>query len=160
MGLLDKTNPAATHASVRRAALLGAVLFAVIYAAFAAGFHWWGDGDSSWSMGDAIAWTAFGAFIIGLMEWQPLDIPNVGDVAPHCEMEFAIKLDPERFGPIEEVSVNDLYQEVLDAMRSQHPDQQVDEEEVWARLRNLVVDRLSVVEDEVTPQARFMYELA
>lgn len=160
MGLLAKTNPAATYASVRRAALLGAVLFAVSYAAFAAGFHWWGDGASSWSLDGALAWTAFGALMIGLMEWQPPDLPNVGDVAPHFEMEFAIKLDPERFGPIEEVNVNDLYQEVLHAMRSQHPEQQIDEDEVWIRLRNLVVDRLGVDESEVTPQARFMHELA
>ena len=160
MGLLEKTNPAATYASVRRAALLGAVLFAVSYAVFAAGFHWWSDGASNWSLCGALAWTAFGAFIIGLMEWQPLDLPNVGDVAPHCEMEFAIKLNPERFGPSEEVSVNDLYQEVLHAMRSQHHDQPIDEDEVWNRLRNIVVDRLGVDEDEVTPQARFMYELA
>lgn len=140
--------------------MLGAVLFAVMYAGFAACVTCWGDGAPSWSVGGAIAWTAFGSFIIGLMEWQPPDINSVGDVVPYCETEFAISLDPARFGPIEEVSVNDLYQELLHAMRSQHPDQQANEAEVWTRLRALIVDRLGVDEDEVTPQARFMYELA
>jgi hypothetical protein len=94
------------------------------------------------------------------MDWQPPDMPDVGDLVYQCELKFAIKLEREHFLTVEDVTVSDLNREVLDAIKSQHPADPVDEAAVWIQLRDLVVQCLGVDKDEVTPQARFLFELA
>ena len=160
MGLLAKTNPAATFETVRRAAMIGAAVSALLYAALVVCSRAWSQSPANWSFAIAIPLTLAGAFLFGLLEWQPPDMPDVGDVLLHCELKFAIKLDTQRFLPVDNVSVGDLNREVLDAIRSQHPADLVDEAVVWIQLRDLIVERLGVDKDEVSPEARFLYELA
>lgn len=160
MGLLDRTNPAATPATVRRAAASGAGVFTLLYVAFVACSQEWSDSPTDWSFTTAILWTTFGAFIFGLMNWQPPDMPDVGDVVYLCKVKFAIKIDRERLPPIENLSVGDLNREVLASIKSERPVDVVDEVGVWIQLRDLIVECLGVDKDEVTPEARFLIELA
>ena len=160
MGLLDRTNPAATPATVRRAAAIGAVVFLLLYVAFVVCSKQWSDSSTEWSFAVVIPWTLFGAFIFALMDWQPPDMPDVSDVVYLCEVKFAIRIDRERLLPIEKLRVGDLHREVLAAIKSTRPTDVVDEAGVWMQLRDLVVECLSVDKDEVTPEARFLIELA
>ena len=142
---------------MRRAAIIGASIFATMYAAFVTFSYFWSDGSVEWNTAIAILWTLFGAFLLGLLEWQPLDMPDVSEVALRCEREFGVKLPDDQIGAI--VSVDDLYRLLLAAILSQRGDQ-ADEAAIWDKLRTLISNSLGVDKDEVIPSARFLYELA
>ena len=160
MGLLDRTNPAAAPAAVRRAAAIGAAVFLLPYVTFVVCSQQWSDNATEWSFAIAIPWTLFGAFIFALMNWQPPDMPDIADLVHLCEVKFGIRIDRERLLPIEKLSVGDLHREVLAAIKSTRPADWGDEPGVWLELRDLIVECLSVDKDEVRPEARFLIELA
>ena len=66
MGLLDKTNPRATRASVLRHALL----FALLSVLLITGVAWCRGVPAIYFPAIAVASAVFGAFVGGLMEWQ------------------------------------------------------------------------------------------
>lgn len=160
MALLEKTNPAATPASVRRAAIIGAGGYALLFIVGAACLNWRDVRHADWQLlaTTFVPWVMFGALVGALMNWQPPDMPQVGELLGQCELTFAVRLPNEKLSLIE--SVGDLHREVVDALRSQRGEASLDESAVWLRLKSLIVDELGVHEDEIVPSARFLYELA
>ncbi len=159
MGLLSKTNPAATRESVmRHAAIFGGVV-AIGYPIAC----WFASGAGLCAHWPVLypLFIILGSALGGLLEWQTLDMIPVEEIVKEVEEEFDIRIDEARIEKIE--TVEDLLNAVLDAICSQPPKKRQSESEirenVWARLRMLIVEQMGVDEDEVVPAARFYYEL-
>lgn len=157
MGLLTKTNPAATRDSVIRHALIFGVIAAVIAPFVIAGNP---AMKESWPILYPLAVLA-GAALGGLLEWQPLDDVDVDEVVRDAEEEFDVSIPVEELPSIE--SVGNLFDVVLASLRSQHPERFTSDgkypDAVWDRLKELISCQLGVDADEVVPNARFNYEL-
>jgi hypothetical protein len=156
MGLLDKTNPAATPQSAFRVGVIfglisatGYLIACLSYPAARENFYW---------MFPCL--TILGALLGALMEWQDIDGVDISDVVWRTEREFGIKITDDAAANIE--SVGDLYDAIITAVSAQRPDAIADDSakaDVWKRLKTLVVHALGVDEDEVVSSARFHYEL-
>lgn len=81
-------------------------------------------------------------------------------VVLEVEEEFEIRL--ERADWAADVSVGDLYEAVLRALRAQRPERFADAaypDKVWEQLKSLLVTQLALEPSEILPGARFSREL-
>jgi hypothetical protein len=159
MGLLSKTNPAASRESVIRHATIFGGVVAIGYPIAC----WLVSGAGLCAHWPVLypLFIILGSALGGLMHWQMLDIIYVEEIVKEVEEEFDIRIDEARIKEIE--TVEDLLNAVLDATGSQHPEERQTEsglrESVLARLRKLIVEQMCVDADEVVLSARFYYEL-
>jgi hypothetical protein len=144
MGLLAKTNPAATRESVIRNVTIFGILTAIAYPIAAV----WTPGlRDHWLILFPVA-VIFGAALGGLLEWQDIDISPIDEVVKDAEEEFGVTIEDDRIAAIE--SVGDLFEAVLAASDAQRPSRYAADsnlrETVWNRLKRLVVRELGVDE--------------
>jgi acyl carrier protein len=71
------------------------------------------------------------------------------------EEEFDIRLDHDEVPLL----VSDLLTPTIAAIRQQHPDSQLTDDDVWRQLRRLTSDQLGVPLDQVTKTANFVTDL-
>ncbi len=154
MGLLTKTNPAATRASVIRHAMIWAVITTTAYLGYCL---WSQSAIESWlPLTPLIA--LFGAAIGGLMEWQLDDGMELYQVVLKVEDEFGVKIP--NWEAIE--TVGDLYRSILIALRLSSAEDRltrVDEQQIWIRLQGLLARELHLPSQSIVPSARFYLDL-
>lgn len=150
MGLLDKTNPLATRESVIRWAIGWGVLSVVVLLSY---FAWSPPQNPDWPWLVVLAGIA-GAFLGGLMEWQPLDGLELYELMLDVDEEFTITLPKEE----ECDTVGELYEMILVKLREKSG-AVVDEEAAWNRLKTLLVKQLGVKTEKVVPAARFYIDI-
>jgi acyl carrier protein len=73
------------------------------------------------------------------------------------EEEFAIEIPNSEAGKMERVG--DMHAFVMRTLRQRDEAAVVDDAQVWARLREVIVEQLGVRPDEVTPTAHFIDDL-
>jgi acyl carrier protein len=72
-----------------------------------------------------------------------------------AEEEFDIHLDHDEVPLL----VSDLLEPTIAAIRQQHPDSQLTDDDVWRQLRRLISDQLGVPLEQVTQTANFVTDL-
>jgi hypothetical protein len=152
VGLLDKTNPAATRESlIRNAWIFGGGTFAVGLAMCL----WKQPANSGWPFVLALVSLA-GAALGALLEWQMDDGISVElfYVVQEVNDEFGITI-PE-WDKIE--TVDDLHRATLMQLREREG-AIVDEDDVWRRLKTLLVKQLAFKPEQVVPEAQFYIDL-
>jgi hypothetical protein len=149
LGLLDKTNPLATRESVIRQAWILGIVGTVVGLAFGL----WKQPDfSGWPILVPLAGMV-GAALGALMEWQMDDGLELCYVIHEVNEEFGIAI-PE--GDDFE-TLGDLYQATLIQLRER--DDVVVDDDVWRRLKALLVKQLALKPEQVVPEARFYIDL-
>jgi hypothetical protein len=149
MGLLAKANPTATLASVFRHAIIGGVFSTGVCLAY---FVWDQPSFVIWPLLLPIA-ALFGAALAALLEWQDGDGVEIYWVVREVEDEFAIKI-----GNWQDIkTVDDLYQLALASLRNRGTN--ANDQEVWHRLKSLLVRQLGLTPEQVVPSARFYVDL-
>ena len=73
------------------------------------------------------------------------------------EQEFGIDIPNSEAGKMERVG--DMHAFVVMALRQRDEAAVVDADQIWIRLREVVVEQWGVRPDEVTPTAHFIYDL-
>jgi acyl carrier protein len=71
------------------------------------------------------------------------------------EEEFDIRLDLDEVPLL----VSDLLKPTIAAIRQQHPDSRLTDNDVWRQLRRMISDQLGVSLDQVTKTANFVTDL-
>ena len=71
------------------------------------------------------------------------------------EEEFDIRLDHDEVPLL----VSELLTPTIAAIRQQHPDSRLTEDDVWSQLRHMISDQLGVPLDQVTKTANFVTDL-
>jgi hypothetical protein len=150
VGLLAKTNPTSTKESVIQQAWIWG---AVSVAACLAYFLWMQPDLPGWPILLPFAALA-GAALGALMEWQLDDGLEIYYVVKEIEDEFAVKI-PE-WDQIE--TVDDLYRATITQLREANGND-VDEDDVWCRLKALLIQQLKFKPEKVVPEARFYINL-
>jgi hypothetical protein len=155
LGLLDKANPQATPQSVRRAAIVFAVIAAVGYLA-------------------ACIWNPYlrehfvilfplligvGAALGSLIEWQVGPDLDMADVVYRVERAFDLKLDHVETARL--LTVGDLLNAVREAIVTQHPARRrlLMDDQFRQQIRVEVANALGIDEDEVVESARFYFDI-
>jgi hypothetical protein len=150
MGLLAKTNPAATGESVIRQALLRGVVSVVACVVY---FVWSQPNFAGWLFLVPLV-GLLGAALGALMEWQLADGVDIYWIVCEVEDEFGVKL-----ANWEEIdTVDDLYRCSLASLRDEDATD-IDEEDIWQRLKALLVDQLNLKTEQIVPGARFYLDL-
>lgn len=150
MGLLDKTNPYATCESVKRHAIISGSIHVVALLLY---FIWSPPQDPNTLLLLPLV-GIWGAFLGGLMEWQLFDELELYEVMLEIEEEFAIELPKER----ECDTVGELYEMTLAAQREQSTNE-IDDQETWHWLKELLVKQLHIKPEQVVPTAEFYIDI-
>ena len=86
---------------------------------------------------------------------------DIYEVVLEVQEEFGVEIPDEEMQQIE--SVGDLYNVTINSLHAQRPDRlgydPGSDEDVWERLKALLVHQLGVRPDEVVKSARFFHEL-
>ncbi len=155
MGLLDKANPQATPETVRRAAMVFALIAGFCYLIACIGNPYLREHFVAlFPLSIGLA-AALGA----LVEWQVGPDLDMADVVWRVERAFDIRLDHvEQAGLL---TVGDLFAAVREAIAGQHPakSQGVTEDQFRQRFREEVANALGIDEDEVLDSARFYFDI-
>jgi hypothetical protein len=150
VGLLDKTNPAATRESlIQNAWIFGGGTLAVGLAMCL----WKQPANPGWPLVLALVSLA-GAALGALLEWQMDDGIEMYHVVQEVNDEFGVTI-PE-WDKID--TVDDLYQATLIELRAK-VGTAVDDEAAWRRLKALLVGQLASKPEQVVPHARFYVDL-
>jgi hypothetical protein len=150
LGLLDKANPLATRESVIRQAWIWGTVGIVVGLAYGL---WKQPEFSGWPILVPLAGLA-GAAIGALMEWQMDDGLELCYVIQEINEEFGIAIpDGDDFE-----TVDDLFRATLTKLREREG-AIVDDDDVWRRLKTLLVEQLAFKPEQVVPEARFYIDL-
>jgi hypothetical protein len=156
MGLLDKTNPCATRESVIRHALIFGSLVA---AGYPIACIWSEVLRDNWFLFPVAV--VFGALMGALMEWQIDDGLEIYWVVKEAEEEFNVTIADAIVDKIE--SVGDLFNAVLTELRANQPKLFEDDpeysDEIWEKLKALLVHQLGLKPEQVVKAARFYQDL-
>jgi hypothetical protein len=143
MGLLAKTNRAATRESVIRWGVGSAIASAILFVAYS-----FFRPPAIWPLFPLVV--LFGGLVGALIEWQ-LDDFDLGEIVYAAQDHFKVKLPREKVATIERAG--DLHK----ALMAELPD--ADGEKVWEELKGVLANQLGWDKDEVVKAARFYYEL-
>jgi acyl carrier protein len=77
------------------------------------------------------------------------------EIVIDSEEEFDIRLDHD----VVPLLVSDLLEPIIAAVRQQHPDSRLTDDDVWRQLRRMISDQLGVPLDRVTKTANFVTDL-
>jgi acyl carrier protein len=77
------------------------------------------------------------------------------EIVLEAEEEFDIRLDHDEVPLL----VSELLAPTIAAIRRQHPDSLLSDDEIWQRLRRMVSDQLDVPLEQVTKTANFVTDL-
>ena len=150
MELLAKTNPTATRGSIIRHAIVWGSISVV---ACLTCFVWSQPHFSGWPFFLPLA-GLLGAAIGALMEWQLDDGVEIYYVVQEVEDEFEVKIP--QWETID--TVDDLYCATLVSLREKNAID-VNDEDIWRRLKGLLVKQLALEPEKVVPSARFYVDL-
>ena len=155
MGLLAKTNPTATRQSVIQQAIIWGAISAVVCAGY---FLWTQSAPLFWPI-ILLVVAILGAGLGALMEWQLDDGVEIYWIVLEAEDVFSVKIP--QWEDIE--TVGDLYQAVVVSLRAQLPNesdaQTLSDDEVWNRLKAMLVHQLKIKPEQVVESARFYGDL-
>jgi hypothetical protein len=157
MGLLDKTNPTATRASIIRHAVIWSVVSLVAFP-FAC---MWGPPPfrDYWPI-LLPTFLIFGAAIGALMEWQLDDGVEIYWVVLEVEKEFDVKIPAADWQEIDTVA--DLFNATIRAINVRHPERFLGDSDyptkIWGRLQALLV-HLGLEPERVVKSASFYRDL-
>ena len=76
-------------------------------------------------------------------------------IIPETEEEFDIRLDHDEVP----LPVSELLTPTIAAIRQQHPDSRLTDDDVWRQLRRMISDQLGVPLDQVMKTANFVTDL-
>jgi acyl carrier protein len=77
------------------------------------------------------------------------------EIVLEAEEEFDIRLDHSEVPLL----VSDLLEPTIAAIRKQHPERLLTDDDVWRQLRRLISDQLGVPLEQVTETANFVTDL-
>ena len=77
------------------------------------------------------------------------------EIVIDAEEEFDIRLDHDEVPLL----VIDLLTPTIAAIRQQHPESRLSDDDIWRRLRNMISDQLGVALEQVTKTANFVTDL-
>ena len=156
MGLLSKTNPAATRESVIRSATILGLIAAIGYLVLCI----WSPALQENFASRLPVFVVAAAFLGGLLEWQTPDLIPIEETVRDAEEEFNVHIPDQIRAGIE--SAGDLHEAILVELRKQDASKFDDAQfadTVWEQLRALLVKQLGVDIEEVEKSARCNYEL-
>lgn len=155
MGLLDKANPKATPASVRRAAIVVGVIVSVCYLTACI----WNPAARERFVVLFPVLTCLGAALGGLLEWQMGPDFDMADVINRLERAFEIQLDHAEAASW--LTVGDLWNAVRESLDRQQPDlvQSLAQDDVRRRFCLELSRAMGIDEDEVVDSARFYFDI-
>ncbi len=77
------------------------------------------------------------------------------EIVLEAEEEFDIRLDHDEVP----LFVSDLLAPTIAAIRQQHPDSRLTDDDVWRQLRSMISDQLGIPLEQITKTANFVTDL-